>query len=1062
MRFFTLALMIVTLAAGVALASNQGPQTVAAEPLSHWTTDHDQMRGFTRADPLGSNKIMSSAAAKADSVMVAYWDFEEGGGPSLDGWVGKDWTLLEPKWHISTFNAETLNGHGAGNHAFWAGEDFGYNCGVSDEGYGNLYDEHLDWEMAIPNAAAGCTVNVRAYVNVDTETNYDYLYLQIRDDDGVMQNMELFAENPDSEGALDSTFVNYYVDAKYYLAANEYGLDDTVHLRWKAFSDKFTSDVTCPTDGFFGSIFDGNGHSQIDDVEVWFDQGGGYVQQGVTNTFEPGSTVEWDVVETPYVGDFSHVWDRLNDIEECNENFTPQVAFVDYGQHPGIGPSTSSWEYGPQGYVTNYSYGFSDAIPADEYRLWNSILSPVIEIDPTKAGHSLRYTVWEHFEIHGTAGMFYQLQTRSSIDGNVWTMWSSTGNWFGGPYYNRREQEITTSLAPGATRAQISVGIYQPTWHNPNPYGESTPAPYYDDVSWHSWDIVGPSLQYVDINQPHDSFPHDADGVPIAMNWADLGNMDVPFDMGRDKILLTGPNILHGDSILIYAQAVAAGAGLTEPPWFHYTVRTNPVFDASVRTSGAAYTDSVQADTVWVADQYYTTVWSVDLPDRDFLYPGDIMHFYYTVADTVEGGDPRRVALPGTRLDHFGIFEGDEGYTPLAWPEQFTLRALPTVKSTVVGDIPEILFWNDFGHRGGVNESLGALYALGLERGVDFDMFTTRQPDSARGNGLAAFCNIGTLNHYDHLIYDAGDLVGACMSGTKIHNAITDEYHGDGSNDIAMIKSYLLGPRNLYAMGNSFIGSIEDESDGTGVQLVGTYFGVDYINTDVAPSIGGQTSPVIQGVTNGTGLYIPPEHQYLAFGSCPVIRQFDAIAPQAGTAESVAEFLGPDGSTGAYPGVSAMVANNFLSGAKIVVSPVGMYNMFEVPGKALDGVPTRAKVLCDVLSYFYNDPSYCDNLDPGVDVPDAHPFYAKNWPNPFNPITKIEFSLPREGHVSLKVFNVRGELVRTLVDGNRPAGPQIVEWDGSNDRGHSVASGVYFYETRTAGKSTIQKMALVK
>jgi len=64
--------------------------------------------------------------------------------------------------------------------------------------------------------------------------------------------------------------------------------------------------------------------------------------------------------------------------------------------------------------------------------------------------------------------------------------------------------------------------------------------------------------------------------------------------------------------------------------------------------------------------------------------------------------------------------------------------------------------------------------------------------------------------------------------------------------------------------------------------------------------------------------------------------------------------------------------------------------------------------------------------------------------------------------VSLKVYNVRGELVRTLVDENRPAGPQTVEWDGSDERGRAVASGVYFYETQTDGRSIINKTALVK
>ena len=66
------------------------------------------------------------------------------------------------------------------------------------------------------------------------------------------------------------------------------------------------------------------------------------------------------------------------------------------------------------------------------------------------------------------------------------------------------------------------------------------------------------------------------------------------------------------------------------------------------------------------------------------------------------------------------------------------------------------------------------------------------------------------------------------------------------------------------------------------------------------------------------------------------------------------------------------------------------------------------------------------------------------------------------GRLVVKVFNLRGELVRTLLDEARPAGPTAVIWDGTDGRGRAVASGVYFYEARTGDRVHINKLALVR
>jgi hypothetical protein len=87
---------------------------------------------------------------------------------------------------------------------------------------------------------------------------------------------------------------------------------------------------------------------------------------------------------------------------------------------------------------------------------------------------------------------------------------------------------------------------------------------------------------------------------------------------------------------------------------------------------------------------------------------------------------------------------------------------------------------------------------------------------------------------------------------------------------------------------------------------------------------------------------------------------------------------------------------------------------------------------------------------------------GQNYPNPFNPWTTISYQLPERVFVSLKVYNVLGELVRTLQEGKRPAGRYTVQWDGQGNSGRSVASGVYFYRITAGNFSKTGKMLLIR
>jgi hypothetical protein len=89
-------------------------------------------------------------------------------------------------------------------------------------------------------------------------------------------------------------------------------------------------------------------------------------------------------------------------------------------------------------------------------------------------------------------------------------------------------------------------------------------------------------------------------------------------------------------------------------------------------------------------------------------------------------------------------------------------------------------------------------------------------------------------------------------------------------------------------------------------------------------------------------------------------------------------------------------------------------------------------------------------------------FLEQNTPNPFNANTEIRYTLTRKGEATLRIYDVRGRIVRTLVSGVQGAGPQTIRWDGRADNGGAVASGIYVYRLQAEGHLLQRKMAVLK
>ena len=98
-----------------------------------------------------------------------------------------------------------------------------------------------------------------------------------------------------------------------------------------------------------------------------------------------------------------------------------------------------------------------------------------------------------------------------------------------------------------------------------------------------------------------------------------------------------------------------------------------------------------------------------------------------------------------------------------------------------------------------------------------------------------------------------------------------------------------------------------------------------------------------------------------------------------------------------------------------------------------------------------------------VGIPEGPSFsLSANEPNPFNPRTTIRFLLSASDHVRLSIYDTAGRRLRTLLEGDASVGATSVEWDGTDDLGHAVASGVYLYRLETSAESQTRKLTLIR
>ena len=931
-------------------------------------------------------------------------------------WTHKDNTAADvDHWQVSTYHAVT------GMYSAWCGAMIPPCDGVDppDEvgGYGNSWTDWLGWYGTVPNPSASTIVGVEATANIDTEIAYDFVKLYYEGRVGMFEVASW--DGPDQ--------FNQRIEENFTVTASDYvGADsDQIHLRFEFTSDVGWSDEDCS--------FYGTGAIQLDDVLVTFNG----TPQGTTPpyiaTFESGGFEQgWHIEPIDAVGDFCQLQDDLEDIDPCRSNSTTQAIFIDDGEVvPGTGGTDCiSWCYGPGGYIVTTEGGLA----GPTYYIDNSVVSPYCEWpDQGLDGCDFTFSVYRHETLSATSpGIFYTWHVRSvntdvalDLEDAAWLNRNFVS--YGGPDYLRQLNRVTDLLEPGRTHVQCRMSVFELGYVWGWTGNDGYPAPYFDNVRLTAFPYEGPGLSTREIDIFNDQFPENG-----SISYSDLARNSCRVDIARNISPGAHLRIDHGDTATFDINPVRAGSTLEGTPVIVYKMDPNPLYNP-VRSGFPLEGTNPGVDLG--ADR-----WAFDLPDTGWFFPGDVIHWYIEAQDN-QGGNIGTANWPlNPDLDNYNDFSDG-----LDWNSSNIIRALPTMFSATAGDQPKILWWNDFANRGLENEWYMAFRNLGYAERVDYDVYYTNGPDSGVGNGLGAMATTTQLDGYDVLLYSAGD-----MSVNTIANA---DYANDASNDVALLDNFLQNGKKAYLSGDDLVFDMVNNGGTETATFASYWINVNHDDQDLAPLIDDQIAPTVRSLSGNS--VFPDDMEWVAYGGCLAINTFDAVTVNTGC-EQLAEFLDEDGNGGAYPYAAFSYNYDVTYDSHVIYSPYD-FGYIYTPAKVDAPTTARAQVMERILFFFNVLPT-----SPITDVPTSDKFMARNYPNPFNPSTKIEFNLPQTTHLSVKIFNVRGELVTTLIDEERAAGSDFVIWNGQNDRGDAVASGVYFYEVRTPTQSLVDKMTLLK
>jgi len=981
-----------------------------------------------------------SATAAASTTVLGAWDFDEMGSCSSEGWNSVDLTAQSGEyWHVDDFAGLSGGTFGRlyaleGSKSLWLGARPSpadpVFCGYAAlPGYGNGWAQSFCTKGCL--AVMGDIV-FDYLVTWDTEPGYDSANIEW---DNCDDNWIVWPE-PGSSGCYCSVhFEGVGEDSLITIVFPDSLHDGQARIRFNFFSDGAWSDE----DGFW----DTDGAIILDSLVV-SDASGTLLPYEDFESYPVGTTTvnDWEHRNQPGFGDFAGLFPGMEFVQEdrCSRNISCAWAFFN-------------------GSPDNYACGGFPgqlAMPFGTGRQWNDFLnneiySPWMQLVGSGTEMYLEFDTYRDLPFDNL--QFYVWHIRSLVDGCP-TGWrdNNTVFWGGQKDWHRNRFPVGQLIEAGASDVQVALGAVDMCYVWCGVLGTATchsHAPIHDNVTLYRVNNAGPRWNVRDMDLFQDTFASDgtitglcrADGandtnpsahpsiVPADSAVVTVADSDV--GLKADPYTGTGPAVYAYVAVWPEGQPGKSGAGLVDDPsrW--------PVVDSTLFDGTMWY--QVRCDSV------YTSPGSKPAPDRfcvdlhDNLFAGgDTICFFFSAENT--SGEVSYY----TRATGATASLADAA----SFPMEFT--CLPAGGYNRGG---KILYVDGMDGRGAQPFFDTAFDQMAMRDKVD--RYDIRAPSSTVNNRPGArvqdvFQQI--IEPYRVILWNTGDLSLAPIG------------HGTGyqekSDDATLLFTFLdqtTQESGIYFSGDDIADALYNTPNPGGglIALQGYITGAvnigdgDHVsgNLGVSP-LGVGTSPW-SCFNHGLG----PD-TLVVYGGCPIINDFDIITP-----------MGPATAEMSYHGQgnvkTAIIAQRTDNAAATEVGVIlSGFSFHEIREDRPRGTTARAHHLSDILQWLGQIPA----VPTGGDSPLARRTELdQNYPNPFNPATTIGFTLRERSHVSLSVYNVAGQLVRTLIDEVRTPGvSHSIDWDGRDARGSSVASGVYFYRLVTKDATLTRKMVMLK
>ena len=962
------------------------------------------------------------ALAAANTTLLASFSFDVGATCSPQGWTVVDGTAqIATFWHVDDFVGTNVNPGDslsalAGSKSLWCGaraSSSGLGCGyLLLPGYGSGWNQLWQTKACIPITG---NLDVSFLLETDSEPGYDATYLEYTND--CSDDLREWFELDGGLGVWDDRQGPFVHTASYPVTGS------SVRVRLRFASDGGFADDDGLYDSHAGAVV-------IDDLVV---------EGLVMETFEGESlnateTEDWEAGLYPgYGASYMALFPGHSLVQQdpCARNLSCMWAAI-------LG---STYTYACGGFP------LQPAVPRKNgygQYLNVQVESPAFPLVGSGGVINLQFSVYRDMTLD--ALVFYTWDVRSISQAGCASPWRSRGF----VYFGAQKDWLVNTFPAGdlidhsAPMIQVRLGIIDQcaVWCGFGNGWCHSHAPLLDSVRVYRVDTGGPVWSVRDIDMFQDTFPVDGSDTGI-------GRADAALSITASA----SPTILPGDSARVIVSDPVTAVPVSNPSglatdnlggtgnqsgtngnkacyvYVHVLDSGTPsVTKTGVILSGGPsypFKDTVVADgKTWTRIQCWlrlsnTSTFVVDLNDNLFE-AGDVIEFFFGATNT----SGQTSYASGSTLNYVQ----DDIDLAAEIASEFTILPLNG------GTTTDILYVDGMDGRGTQVYWDSSFEQLGLTP----DRYDVRGPTSSVSNRPGTrVTNVAAQlsNNYRIILWDAGDLTQSLGDATGAP---------EKSNDYAMVNQFLGGlssPGGIYICGDDYAAGLSGAAGASALTFKSTYITYTLATNNHRPTYG--ISPVGTGKAGGAFA----DDTWIILGGCPLLNDFDVMTP-TGTSVMQSSYGAPLANNGAE--VSKIAGN-----ARVMIAG---YSFAYIRDDEEDGVMDRAQHLHDILQFMGGTP------DPPTDAaPVMSNALEQNYPNPFNPQTTIAFSLKERARVRVDVFNVAGQLVKTLLDETRPAGShQDVRWDGRDAGNRPVASGVYFYRLSAGDFLETRKMVLLK